>query len=156
ATTLRRRFCHAPAFLLLLFLCLVGCITAPGTDTVREIHLFGVPVAVNLNQEPGPDGFAVRVYASNGRAASGLRIKTGRLEVALYDGGKLKIGPDDPPLRVWTYDPNGLKPFAAKSFIGWGYRFALPWAEARPTHDRFTIVVRYVAPSGEIVASSPS
>jgi hypothetical protein len=164
APTRGRRGCHGSAlgraawmFALLVWLLLqvAGCATAPDANTVRELHLFGVPVAVNLDQDPDPDGFAVTVYAANGRAASGLPIKKGRLEIALYDGGKVKISPEHQPLRVWTYDSAALKAHVARSSIGWGYRFAPIW-ETHPTRDRFTVVVRYVAPTGEIIASSPS
>jgi hypothetical protein len=134
----------------------IGCATSTDAN-VRELHLFGVPVAVNLDQTPGPDGFAVRVYASNGRAASGIPIRTGRLELALYDGAKPNGVPESqPPLRVWTYDGAALKAHAGKSSIGWGYRFAPAWGDAKPTRDRITVVVRYVSPSGEMISSSPS
>jgi len=142
--------------LTLLLALLGGCTTAPDA-VIREIHLFGVPVALDLDQNSGPDGFAVRVYASNGREATGVPIKNGRLEINLYDGGKAKINADsNKPIRVWTYDAQNLKTYAAKSSMGWGYRFAPAWGEARPTRDRFTVVVRYVAPTGEVISSSPS
>jgi hypothetical protein len=127
-----------------------------GAD-IRELHLFGVPVAINLDQVPGPDGFAIRVYAGNGRAASGQRIDRGRLEVLLFDGGLSETDRQSAtPLRTWTYDPAKLKEHAAHSSIGWGYRFAPQWGDARPTRDRITVVVRYVSPSGTVVSSAPS
>jgi hypothetical protein len=107
----------------------------PDASVIRELHLFGIPVAVNMDQEPGPDGFALRVYASNGRAATGIPIKAGRLEIVMTDGGKPKAGEEPKPLKVWTYDAVALKAHAVKSSIGWGYRFGLAWNEARPTHE---------------------
>jgi hypothetical protein len=133
-----------------------GCATSSDASVIRELHLFGIPVAINMDQEPGPDGFVVRVYASNGRAATGIPIKAGRLEIVMTDGGRPKDGEEAKPLKVWTYDAQALKAHAVKSSIGWGYRFGLAWNEARPTHDRFTVVVRYVSASGQVLASSPS
>jgi len=110
----------------------IGCATSTDAN-VRELHLFGVPVAINLDQNPGPDGFAVRVYASNGRAASGIPIRTGRLELALYDGAKPNGVPESqPPLRVWTYDVAALKAHAGKSSIGWAIDSSPPGATPNP------------------------
>lgn len=147
----------ASLLLTLLAAGLAGCASIPsGGSAIREIHLFGVPVAINFDQKPGPDGFAFRIYASDGRAPKGVAITNGKLEILLFDGA-----PSDaergttPPLRVWTYDPKKLREVAGRSSIGWGYRFALQWDDARPTGDRFAVVARYVAPSGAVVSSSP-
>src|SRR5262249_828441 len=135
-----------------------GCASAPGGSvTIRQLHMFGVPVAVNLDQVPGPDGFAFRVFASDGQTARGAAITRGRLEVQLFDGTPSESErAQAQPLRVWTYDAAQLRGHAAHSSIGWGYEFAPQWGDARPTHNRFTVVVRYVSPSGNVVAASPS
>lgn len=138
----------------------VGCGSlgsAPGANDIRELHLFGVPVAINLDPIPGPDGFAIRVFAGNGRAASGQRIEHGKLEILLFDGGLTEAERHTAePLRTWEYTAAKLKAYVAKSSIGWGYRFAPQWGENRPTQDRITVIVRYVSPSGTVVSSSPS
>ncbi|MEN9676501.1 MAG: hypothetical protein RIS76_2397, partial [Verrucomicrobiota bacterium] len=48
-----------------------GCATGGG-QSVSELHLFGVPVALNLDPTPGPDGIGVRVYASDAGGAEGV------------------------------------------------------------------------------------
>ena len=145
--------------LLLSLLLVSGCQSGSGGlghGAVRELHLFGVPVAINFDQKPGADGFAARVYAGNGREPAGIRIGSGRLEILIYDGAPSDAArTTQPPLKVWTYEAAKLREFAARSSIGWGYRFAPQWGESCPTKDRFTVVARYISPSGVIVSSSP-
>ena len=137
---------------------LTGCAsgTSGGASAVRDLHLLGVPVAVSLDRSRTPNGFAVRVYASNGKEAKGISIRDGKLELLLYDGA-----PTDAeraaatPLRTWSFDARKLREFGGSSAVGWGYRFALPWGDNKPTGDRFAVVARYTAPSGGTVTSSP-
>src|SRR5687768_11693122 len=53
---------------------------------VEELHLFGAPVALNLDGVPGPDGVGVRVYASARKVSRGIPITSGLLELLIFDG----------------------------------------------------------------------
>lgn len=131
---------------------------APSREGIDEVHLFGVPVPLNLDAQPGPDGFGITVYASNRTVPKGIAVRKGSLTVLMYDGLP-PTGPDRggrEPRRVWTFDPDALKEHAGRSAMGVGYRFALRWGEAVPTGDRITILARYTAPDGRTVSSLPS
>lgn len=124
---------------------------------IDELHLFTVPVALNLDREPGPDGFEIKVYASAAERAKGLPIVKGSLEVVMYDGvvgaGSLDAAK---PLHTWTYQAAQLKPFASTSSLGVGYRMAIRWGKDSPKGSSITIVVRHVLPKRETIYSSPS
>ena len=147
--------CASLAWIALFWL--TGCASgSSGGASVRDLHLLGVPVAVSLERSRTPNGFAVRVYASNGKEAKGISIRNGKLELVLYDGALSDAErASATPLRTWSFDARQLREFGGNSAVGWGYRFALPWGEAKPTGERFAVVARYVAPSGAIVSSSP-
>ena len=72
----------------LLAVLLAGCAGGGrgGGGAVAEVHLFGVPVALNLDGVPGPDGIGVRIYASGSGVARGIVVRSGVLEVLMFDG----------------------------------------------------------------------
>src|SRR6476620_8783900 len=92
-------------------LCLAACATMSGGkgDRVDEVHLFGLPITLNLDGKPGADGFAVRVFATKGGGAKGSTIESGAIEVLMFDG---VIGPDEvaarEPNQVWKFTPRQL------------------------------------------------
>src|SRR6185369_2066764 len=53
---------------------------------IHELNLLAIPVALNFDQKPGPDGFIVKVYAGNRRQPKPLPIENGKLEIIMYDG----------------------------------------------------------------------
>lgn len=128
-----------------------------GADGVAEVHLFGLPVALDLDGRPGADAVGVRVYASDGARARGIPIRSGRLEIVMYDGAF-----DTPqlagqaPLRTWTFGPSELAPLAGGTSLGTGYQLALRWAPARPTARAVTVIARYHSPKGDTLVSEPN
>ncbi len=151
------------AVALLMMLLGSGCATggagggSAGNSGVDQLHLFAVPVAVDIDQLPGPDGVAVRVYASSGERAKGVTIKKGLLEILMYDGAMTEINPaNQTPLRTWSFQPEQLKAGSGSSSLGVGYRFVLPWEQNVPTLGRVTVLARYTAPKGRPIYSSPS
>jgi hypothetical protein len=121
-----------------------------GRDGIDELHLFGIPVALNLDGLQGADGIGVRVYASSAARAQGLPIRRGTLEILMFDGalgtatdpGALK------PRQVWSFPAADLKGYTATTSIGTGYQFALRWGTSRPTRDNVSILARYRPPDG--------
>ena len=146
-------------------LLLAGCSTSPErpkpargpSGPIQEIHLFGNPVALNIDAIPGPDAVGVRVYASNRRTARGLRIKSGALEVLMFPAPLPEPG-EAPPiaLKTWRFTPTELRPNESESTIGIGYRLALPFGADVPPVAGVTLIARYIDPSGAVVDSSPS
>ena len=126
-----------------------------GRDTVADLHLFGVPVALNLDGVPGPDGIGVRIYASGPGIARGVAIRQGTLEVVLFEGvvDAGAIGTTQ-PLKVWSFDAPALKPLVAETSLGLGYQLALRWGAERPTDTVVTVVARYRSPAGAVIYST--
>jgi hypothetical protein len=153
-STTRPSVCALAALILLLTGCAAG--RRGSASTINELHLFGLPTTLHLDHKPEPDGFAVRVYASNHQHAKGIPIKQGSLEILMFDGAvNTQSNPLPKPRRVWNFDADQLKSYSGTSKIGLGYRFALRWDDAAPTRDRITILARYQSPRGPI-SSAPS
>lgn len=145
---------------------LVGC-AATGEQSSRrneaaaggieELHLFGVPVAINFAQLDRPDGFAVRVYASSRSRARGVPIRRGTLEIVMFDGTVTAEGARAAtPAKVWTYPAASLAGFETVNSLGVGYQFGLRWEGARPVKNHLTVVARYSAGEGMRLESAPS
>jgi len=146
--------------LILAAMSMAGCVSSPGpSDGIEELHLFGLPVAVNLDNRPGADGVAVRVYASGAKEARGRAIRNGTLEVVLFDGS-FKPGDATPevPLRSWSFNPAQLKALESENRLGIGYELTLPWTDSPPKMNRVTVFARYTAAGskGRSIISGPA
>ncbi len=137
---------------------LAGCASNGGKQSasaIQSLHLFSVPVAVNLDSDPGPDGFAVRLFAKGSKSSKGVAIPNGTVEIQMFDGIS-QNRTNSLPLRTWSFSGSELKKHEGRSAVGLGYRFTLRWEEARPTQSRFSIQAHYVPSSGKAVSSAPS
>ena len=152
---------------LVLLLALVsGCGTTGGGsrstsrssgEGVSEFHVVTFPVALNLDARPGPDGFALKLFAVGPRDPKSVRLPGGTVELSLYDG-LVTGGETNPPapLRSWTFTPAQLKQFEQEAVIGVHYQFTLRWNSPGPTQERVTVMGRYHEPGGRVVAAAPS
>ena len=111
-----------------------------GDADIDSLNVLTFPVAVNLDDQPGSDGFAIKLYAGNIRHAKTRPIQTGTLEVMLYDGALTQ--PDAKPLKIWTFTAAQLRTYQINATIGTGYQLALHWEKDRPTQPRFSVVTR--------------
>jgi hypothetical protein len=139
-----------------------GCATAQRvierapSDEILELNLITGPIALNLDDLPGPDGFSVKVYAGNPSNPRPVPIGSGQLEVLIFDGtffGKTNV---PPALRTWTFTASELKEREFRAGIGIGYDFVLAWGSARPTRRLASVAARYTAPDGRVITSRPS
>ena len=121
-------------------------------DAIAELHLFGNPLALNLDGLPGPDGIGVRIYASTAAKAQGIPIRDGQMDILMFDGG----GGSGEPRKTWSFEPASLKNYATKGSLGVGYEFALPWGTNRPVESRVTVVARLRLPRGRTITSDTS
>jgi hypothetical protein len=154
----RRRRLRA-AWALALGLFLAGC-AGPATKskaTINQLHLLVTPVALNLDDKPGPDGVGVRVYASHRERAEALPITTGTLDLLMFEGN---VSPEQvaslKPRQTWSYPANELKPHIQETTIGISYRFAALWGNDKPTSDRVTFVARHTSSPTRQIYSAPS
>ncbi len=140
---------------------LTGCAAIHGAGGGRgdigEIHLFGVPVALNLDSKPGPDGIGVRVFMTPAGRARGTEMHEGRLDVLMFDGVVTETDfTRTPPLKVWSFTAQQLAPVVGSSALGIGYQLALNWGQSRPHVTSVTVVARYHPPSGPDLFSTPN
>jgi len=130
---------------------------SPGSQSIQEINLLAIPVALNFDQKPGPDGFVIKVYASNRKRPKALPIEHGKIEVVMYDGiPGVTEGVSLEPRRTWTYTAAELKPFEVHNAIGTGYQLAPQWGDTPPTGNQISVLVRYTPEEGGIIRSAPS
>lgn len=141
-----------------LLLLAPGCATDAGRGRgIDSLHVFTVPVALDLDGTPGPDAFGLTLYASAADAARGIPVTTGRIEIAMYDGVLPPGGGTGAtPLRVWTFKVADLKALGVKTSLGAGYHFTLRWNDTPPRQSRITVVVRHVPVRGTAIQSSPT
>ena len=128
-----------------------------GGQPITEINLLAIPVALNFDDKPGPDGFVIKVFANSRKRPKTQPIESGTIDVLMFDG--VPGGPDSAslqPLRIWSYSAQELKSFEVHGSIGTGYQLAPRWGDAKPTGNSISVVVRYTARSGASIASAPS
>jgi hypothetical protein len=132
---------------------------SPGgpSGAIQELSLFSAPVAVNFDGLPGPDGLSLRVYAGNAQLPKSLPIKTGTLEVLMFDGLiKAEEAATAKPLHVWSYPATDLIGYGQKTSIGMSYVLTPLWGKDKPTKNRVTVLVRYLPPQGITLYSAPT
>ena len=136
--------------------CSAGVLGGGGIDS---LHVFGVPVALDLDGLPGPDGLGVTIYASASSVAKGVAIGSGRLEVLMFDEDGSTRGTASKeslsPRHVWKLTPADLKRHSIKTSLGVGYRLTPGWGDTPPRRTWVTVVVRYVPSHGDPIESSP-
>lgn len=127
------------------------------SSKVDEVNLVAMPVAVNLDAVPGPDGIVIKVFAVDERQAKPGAIESGTLEVLMFDGSfdAARLAANQ-YRHLWSFTANQLKPYEFTSTIGTGYNLTLPWGNDRPREDRISVVVRYRSPQGKLIYSAPS
>ena len=152
----------AKATLVLFALSFANCVVGPRSGSggaIDSLHVFAVPVAMDLDAAPGPDAFGITIYASVGGAAKGVAVTTGRLEILMFDGalpaGNFPGVVDAPPRRLWSLTPAELKQSAIKSSLGIGYRLTPGWGDTPPRQGAITAVVRFVPTRGNPIVSAP-
>lgn len=144
---------------LLLALGVAGCATmsAGGRgDAVEEVHLFGLPATLNLDNKPGADGFGVRVFITKAGSVKGAALQSGSLEILMFDGVVDSAeAASQTSQQIWKFTARELAQYRDQSSLGVGYQLTLRWNEA-PKRRNITAVARYVPPKGSPIYSAPS
>lgn len=143
----------------LILACAAGCASGGarlgGGGQPQEIHLYGVPVTLNLDGVPGPDGFSVRVYASRSDRAKGIKVASGAIEILMFDGVTRELNETN-VMKSWRFSPTELPAHEMETSLGHGYRFVLRWEDKKPARENITVLARYLPKSGPAVYSAPS
>ena len=127
-----------------------------GKLPVVELHLYSLPVAVNIDSQPGADGVAVKIYGGNPQAPGPVPIRDGSLEILMFDGIVRSMTTNTVPLHVWAFEASELRPFEAQTTIGVSYNLTLSWGTDQPAQNRITVVARHHRANGPAVYSAPS
>lgn len=123
---------------------------------ITELHLLTMPIALNLDASPGDDGIAIKLFANFAGAIKPVAIRSGEIELLLFDG-LLQPGSTVPaPAFTWHFTSQQLKQFENKSLLGVGYQLTLRWDRFKPSSERITVVARYALGQGRFLYSSPS
>lgn len=146
---------------LLLVAALTACATQtdshrlPAATAISELNLLGLPMAVNLDAQPGADGVVVKLFANSPASARAVPIRSGTLEISAYPGSP---GPATlpPPFHRWMFTPAQLAPHAFTTTLGTGYNLILDWRPRSFPADRVTVIARYQPDHGPSVISAPS
>ena len=146
----------------------LGCVSEPKAGRaaapsisnrggIQEINLLAIPVALNLDDKPGLDGFVIKIYPGNRSQPKPLLIEEGAIEVFMFDGiPGVTTEASSEPRRVWNYTAQELRQYEIGSSIGPCYQLAPLWGDAKPTGSRISVIARYTAPDGRSVTSAPS
>jgi len=123
---------------------------------ILELHLLTMPVALNLDGAPGPDGVAVKLFANVGNAAKPAPIRSGEIEILLFDGLLTDNNvPTLKPAHTWTFTAKELKGFETQAMVGTGYQLTLRWGSFKPKNDRVTVIARHPIGDGRYLYSTP-
>jgi hypothetical protein len=93
---LKLKFVTGLAASFILVVLATGCITEgkeqrkikklgspPPNARITELHLWTMPVGINLDGRPGPDGFSLKVYASGPDYPKPIPLREGVLEILM-------------------------------------------------------------------------
>lgn len=109
---------------------------------VDQLHLISLPVGVDLDGKPGADGFAIKIFASRKGSDRPVAIKSGTLDVLLFDG-ILDNLENSKAIREWHFTASDLKNAQVPSSIGPAYQVSLAWDHSAPVKPQFTVLVRW-------------
>jgi hypothetical protein len=131
--------------------------SGPRGEVIQEINLLSAPAALNFDGVPGPDGLSLRIYAGNAREPKCLAIRSGALEILMFDG---MVSAADlataVPRHVWSYPAGELGRYSQKTSIGFSYLLSPLWGRDKPTKNRVTVVARHRPVQGPTISSAPT
>jgi hypothetical protein len=157
-STIFRRLMTGAAWAVFLLL-VPGCVAVSGGSggpRIAELNMFGLPAAIDMDGRRGADGIGIRVFASPPDSAKGVEIRSGRLDILMFDGPAKGVDiRADTPLKVWSFEPRALAGLSGTSALGIGYEFALRWGTQRPRSRVITVFAVYHPPSGAEILSAP-
>lgn len=121
-----------------------------GRPSIDEIHVLTMPMALNLDQNPGADGFAVKIYAIDQAHPKSVAVTAGSLEVLIYDGMVPAAAlATNAPIRRWEFGASDLAAYAQSTSVGVVYALTPTWRDGKPPGEKITVTACYLPPGGE-------
>jgi len=142
-----------------LLVVMAGCagLGGGGAHAIGEIHLFGLPTAINIPGTTQPGGIGVRIYASEVGGSRGVPIRSGRLDVLMFDQPAEGLdAKSKEPLKTWSFQAADLGAYSAMTMMGLCYTLELRWDQTRPQGKVISVVVRYTGKGKTPVYSPPT
>jgi hypothetical protein len=118
-----------------------------------ELNILTSPVGIDLDGRPGIDGFALKAYASIATNPKAVPIRSGTLEVLMFDGTLFGRTNLPPALHTWSFTASELRQREFTAPLGTGYELGLAWGSDIPTRRLITVGARYTSPEGKILTS---
>jgi hypothetical protein len=120
------------------------------------ISLYALPVAINLDNQPGADGLRISLYAFRRTQPEPITLDSGRLEVRLYEGrlSGQELAETE-PVQVWSFSAPQLRTHVKRTAAGPGYVLDLSWAPRPPAARVITLLARFYPTRGAPLESSP-
>lgn len=130
--------------------------TGDANARIDAVDLFVLPVAVNWDNVPGPDGVAARIMLYRSSDAQPVAMTRGTLDFLLFEGrlGNTEIMAGKPHVS-WSYTPGEMVSAVERNIVGIGYTLRLGWGPLAPRTDAITLVARYMPERGSPVFSAP-
>lgn len=127
----------------------------PGETSVQpapridKLELESFPAAVNMDEDPGPDGIQLKLRFFNLQQPLAQRLQRGEVEFVLYEGRipDDEIG-DAEPFYIWRYNSAAkLNRHGRKTLVGWQYELVLAWNKEHAPYSRaITVIARLLRP----------
>ena len=147
------------AVLILVGAAVVGGCSPTTVARIDKMEMQVFPAAIDLDGQPGADGWQVRVYlyrlSDSGRVRA-VRV-SGTLELLLFDGrvAAEAIGKAQPRQR-WSFSAQQLRRHGVHGLAGWSYPLRLKWDRPVAPAQHVTLVARYRPPGGQWLYSQPN
>lgn len=123
-----------------------------GTDLVR-ISLISTPVALNLDQTPGVDGFSLKLFASDWVNPKPVPLPAGVLRLVQFEG---RMTAESKSTHDWVFATEALKTNAFQATIGTGYEFVLRWTNEVPKSRTISVFAEFETATGHRLVSKPT
>lgn len=123
---------------------------------VDKMELESFPSAVNLDDQPGPDGVSLKLRLYNLDVPLAFALTQGEIEFVLYEGSvkETEIGGAE-PFYVWKFSSAQIAQSGRKTVVGWQYALSLNWLTKVPTTSVVTLVARIPRPNDGPIYARP-
>lgn len=123
---------------------------------VDKIELESFPSAVNLDDQPGPDGVSLKVRLYNLDVPLAFALTQGEIEFVLYEGSvkEAEIGGAE-PFYIWKFSAAQIGQSGRKTVVGWQYALSLNWLTSVPSTSVVTLVARIPRPDDGPIYARP-
>ena len=130
-------------------------VVAP-SPRVDKIELEMAPFALNLDNQPGPDGVQVKVRLYNLDQPRAFSLQQGAIEFILFDG---RVKDEDiaeiEPFYTWYFSAADFQATGRNTLVGIQHAIVLNWAGHTPRGTSLTLAARIPRPNAAPLYARP-